>query len=346
MEKVIFISIIVPCYNAEETIKATAHNLIDEFESASLKFPELQWEIIAVNDGSTDNTLNILNLIKSSCNHIKIVNKNNSGVSETRNYGLKEAKGKYIWFFDADDLLFSGSVTGVVSYLMNDPDILQFSSVTLDNKTKSYIDNFNNSNTSEILYEGKYENRLLSNRFNFSCWSVIVKRQLLLENQIDFNNEYVICEDVLWNLTVALKCKDSFINISNLNVVKYVVRENSAVNATDNNRVFNQMNGSIKFFYELQRDIYKEDYLSPSINFYSETTLNQIITRFLSCNLNLKKIRENRKKINGLLSGNQYNNKVIKFYNLISRNSFLSKMAQIFYRYFFLKYIKPKLARN
>jgi len=92
------ISIIIPAYNVEAYIEKCLNSIIssDLFERI--------FEIIMVNDGSTDNTLLKINSFVDN-NKIKIINKINGGVSTARNEGLKIAKGDYIWFINLDDYI-------------------------------------------------------------------------------------------------------------------------------------------------------------------------------------------------------------------------------------------------
>lgn len=89
------VTIIVPAYNAAAFLKET----IDSVKSQGFT----DWEMIIVNDGSTDDTLAV---IKSESDaRIRLIDQENQGVSAARNTGLKDAKGKYVVFLDADDLL-------------------------------------------------------------------------------------------------------------------------------------------------------------------------------------------------------------------------------------------------
>jgi glycosyltransferase involved in cell wall biosynthesis len=91
-----FVSVIVPVYNAASFIEETIDSVIVQ------TFKE--WELIVVNDGSTDSTRQILNKYESN-NQLRFVHKENTGVSDSRNTGARMARGKYICFLDADDIL-------------------------------------------------------------------------------------------------------------------------------------------------------------------------------------------------------------------------------------------------
>ena len=91
------ISIIIPCYNCASIIDETILSLENQKKK--------NFEVICVNDGSTDNTLDVLNNWKqNSALNITIINKENGGVSKARNVGISIAKGEYLLFLDSDDI--------------------------------------------------------------------------------------------------------------------------------------------------------------------------------------------------------------------------------------------------
>ena len=90
------ISIIIPVYNIEQYIKTCLDSLICQ----SFK----DFEIICVNDGSTDNTLEILKEFKNKDKRIYIINQNNRGAEIARIVGMKESKGEYLMFLDSKDI--------------------------------------------------------------------------------------------------------------------------------------------------------------------------------------------------------------------------------------------------
>jgi glycosyltransferase involved in cell wall biosynthesis len=100
MESLYELSIVIPVYNVELYIEQCINNLICD------NIP-IDYEIIIVNDGSTDSSRNIIiNIIdKNSDFNIKLLDKDNGGLSSARNYGLNFAKGRYIFFLDSDDFI-------------------------------------------------------------------------------------------------------------------------------------------------------------------------------------------------------------------------------------------------
>lgn len=102
MEKQLKVSIIIPIYNAEKYLSHCIDSLLHQ------GIPQELYEIICVNDGSKDDSLSILNDYASKNRNIIVVDKENEGVSATRNKGLDVAKGKYVWFIDADDWIAKG----------------------------------------------------------------------------------------------------------------------------------------------------------------------------------------------------------------------------------------------
>ena len=93
----ILISVIVPVYNVESYVSQTIDSLIHQ----SLK----DIEIICINDGSTDRSLDVLKTKYSNSSKVRIYTQNNQGLSAARNNGARLAKGKYIYFIDSDGLL-------------------------------------------------------------------------------------------------------------------------------------------------------------------------------------------------------------------------------------------------
>lgn len=142
-----FFSVIIPCYNVEDTIQKTINSVFNQtFKS---------FEIITINDGSSDNTATILNKNKK-CSSFKIVSQNNRGLGAARNAGIKISEGRYICLLDADDLWCSNHLqriyefveTKVLDLISNDEIIYQ------SNKKISYLINKPPRNFKSCLLAG------------------------------------------------------------------------------------------------------------------------------------------------------------------------------------------------
>lgn len=129
------ISIIIPAYNVEKYIERTLRVLIRQGINFGNYESELNGEIIVVNDGSIDSTLDKLNKFKETnrIEHFRIITQSNRGVSSARNIGLSIAKGKYIYFMDADDYILLNSLSKVLKYaLENNCNVVRFDYEIID----------------------------------------------------------------------------------------------------------------------------------------------------------------------------------------------------------------------
>ncbi len=162
------LSLIIPVYNCEDYISETLDSLIEQCK--------YNIEIILINDGSTDRSLEIINnKLNNSTLKIRVICQKNKGVSAARNLGIAFASGDYIAFLDADDTLEPYFFEKIIYQIkLHDPDIIQFNFNFWNKiKKKSGIELQNG------MYEKSYE--LLLNIFNFNSWypwSRVYKREL------------------------------------------------------------------------------------------------------------------------------------------------------------------------
>lgn len=195
------VSIIIPAYNAERYIEECLLSIISQ--------TYLNLEIIIVNDGSEDKTVDIVKRLKKKDNRIIIINQKNSGVSIARNNGFKNSTGEYIIFVDADDILENNMVqTLVINIEENDADIAIcgfkkiFSNGKEENpkilKTKKI---FNTIEALQVFFEGKY--------FGISLWDKILKRDLA--EKISFEENRKINEDKYYLFNAILNSRKVFV---------------------------------------------------------------------------------------------------------------------------------------
>lgn len=193
-----FLSIVIPVYNGELVINRCLNSIWNQ------GLEESTYEVICINDCSTDDTENIIKQVQK--NHINLqllsnpVNKRAGG---SRNYGVKEAKGKYIVFIDADDYFHQSVLKKVIAYLSkNELDILMCDFAReIENQPNDNI--FLKFPNSKILSGHDF---LLTNSCPFGPCKYFFKKDLMCLNQIYFE-ENVCCEDVDWvhKLTLAAK---------------------------------------------------------------------------------------------------------------------------------------------
>lgn len=113
------LSIIIPTYNVENYISKCLISCTSQNISSEL------YEIIVVNDGSTDHSLDIASEFAQSHINVQIISQENQGLSMARNTGLKEAKGKYIWFIDSDDYIDENCLGELIKFMDDGMDIIQ-----------------------------------------------------------------------------------------------------------------------------------------------------------------------------------------------------------------------------
>lgn len=184
-----FISIIIPAYNAEAYIQRCFQSIVNLLEKEDL------YEIIFINDGSSDNTSAILESLSKDYDCIHVVNKENEGVSVARNVGIQNSLGEYILFLDSDDELFSSSLSFILPILQDQHPDLVFSNMVstgVDGKTSlrrpSLVPN--------KIYTGV--EAFMNNFLRVNAGGSICKRSFLLENNLSFPSGISIAEDTIF----------------------------------------------------------------------------------------------------------------------------------------------------
>lgn len=120
-----FLSIIVPIYNVEPFIAQCLSSIYNQ------QLPDEEFEVIAVNDGTPDGSMDIVSQFARRYQNLKIVNQKNQGLSVARNTGFAHAKGEYVWFVDSDDWLTENSLNIVFDTIKQYPQIDVFATVLM-----------------------------------------------------------------------------------------------------------------------------------------------------------------------------------------------------------------------
>lgn len=168
MEK---LSILIPAYNVEQWLSRCLNSILAQNTE--------DVEIIIVDDGSTDNTLQCAKKFSAKWNKIKVFSKNNEGVGAARNFLLDKAQGEYIWFVDSDDYIVDGCLISILAELSGDLDLLSV----------AYND------VQQRLFEGKGIDYIKEHLINGYLWSKIIKRKIIEEASIRFESKRCSQED-------------------------------------------------------------------------------------------------------------------------------------------------------
>lgn len=178
------LSVIIPMYNCAPVIT----RCLD-----SIDYPGA--EIIVVNDGSKDNGADVVRKYAITHPNIRLINKENGGVSSARNRGIEESKGEYIAFVDADDFICQGGLNYVVEKVIEyDADVVKFDLKSIVDDTIQQIETVDASNVKVIETTGK-EALMRYDIADNVVWDGIYRRKMLIDNAIRFQTDLHLHED-------------------------------------------------------------------------------------------------------------------------------------------------------
>lgn len=207
------ISVIVPVYNAadfvEESINSIRNNTFRDIE------------IICVNDGSTDNSLEILNSLKKQDERIIIIDKPNGGPSDSRNAGLDVARGELVSFVDSDDYVHPKMLEFLYMQMeKNNLDQLYFSAVSVFDNDSVYSEfsEFENLYKRRGEYSGVVTGRELfvkmvnNSEFRPTPWMFISRRSLFEDNNIRFEKDLIHEDNLFVIMCLSYAQRTEFVN--------------------------------------------------------------------------------------------------------------------------------------
>lgn len=292
MTKIDF-SIIVPVYNCETYLERCINSIINQ----TLK----NFELILIDDGSTDGSLKICNKFREEYVNIHVISKKNSGVSDSRNIGIKKAKGKYICFVDSDDYIDN-------SYLKYVKEIFEKMDVQLVN-TGFYSEIHSGDKITqdqifaeEKLYANKNEIKndlvyLWDTHMLYNIWNKVYLKNIIDENKIEFS-DLNFGEDMIFNMHY-LNHVDKFFNSSNI-YYHYVKERKNSITTKYNHDLFNIR---IKEYY-MFNEYFQINGISQKE--YSEFSSRRYIERILGCIENIcgsdLKLIEKKREIKKIIS--------------------------------------------
>lgn len=219
------VSIIVPCYNVEKYVEECVNSVIlQDYQN---------WECILINDGSKDNTYDIIKNLALKDNRINVLTQENLGLSATRNKGIENATGEFLFFLDSDDILSNDAISTLVSSFQNNDiitGIITSATFSKGNMTrgsqllhpKEGAINFENSEF-EVL------RRTMETGLTPVAQNRLYRKDFIDQHQLRFKSG-ILHEDELWFFETMLLAK----NVKFINKETYFYRSDNQDSITKN----------------------------------------------------------------------------------------------------------------
>ncbi len=217
------ITVVIPVYNCDKYLRRAVDSVLKQ------KFNN--YELILINDGSTDNSLNIC-LDYSKNDNVKVIDIKNSGVSNARNMGIKKASGEYIIFLDADDYFNEGYFKKLDKIIKND---------NFDIVINNYFNEYSNKDRKviatkkdrycDLIKEKNTILNLISNATINNLGNKVYKLDYIKKYNLYFDENIDFGEDLLFNLKYINKCENMYLSsFYNYNYVQYNTKSISKQN--------------------------------------------------------------------------------------------------------------------
>ncbi|BCG60550.1 glycosyltransferase family 2 protein [Paenibacillus sp. URB8-2] len=213
-------SIIVPCFNLENIINITIESVLSQsFED---------FELIVIDDGSTDKTLEVVKKYKQKDKRIKIISKENGGVSSARNNGISSSLGEYILFLDGDDKITSDLLKNA-DEILKDKDIDMYSFGYIHVCDNHIIKKYQTLKFDEGLFSNQQFLKLfLTKKISQCMCSFIIKKNIIKNNALYFDENTKYTEDQEFQIKCINHCRNIYYDSTIY--FYYIQREGSAIN--------------------------------------------------------------------------------------------------------------------
>lgn len=185
------LSVIIPIYKTEEYLEACVNSI--------LSCPSPAVEVILVNDGSPDCCPMICDAYAQADSRVKVIHKENGGLSSARNAGLSAAKGKYVTFVDSDDKIYSESVADVLRWCADEDKDMCFlltEKIYPDGTKKSMGEGLVKSQICAQSRMSAIDHLTSRGKYPGSAWAKLFRRDFLMENGLYFPDDRRYSEDL------------------------------------------------------------------------------------------------------------------------------------------------------
>lgn len=231
MEQEPLVTIVIPTYNAKKTVKKCLTSLKNQETNAS-------YQVLVVNDGSTDETENIVKRVVGEDTRFTLLTKKNSGLSETRNYGVQHTTTKYITFMDPDDYVEANYIDKLIEpYLHSSTCTLSITGYQKERENGEIIFKSENTGDNTFAADDAFFKIFVAGGFEGFTWNKLYCTNIIKNNKLKFDNSTEPYEDLYFDLQYLKYCKQIVWN--NVVTYHYIVHNNSAIHSDRPGNVFN-----------------------------------------------------------------------------------------------------------
>lgn len=328
------ISYIIPLYNGAEFIETCLNSIVNQDVT-----PIDQFEVIVINDGSTDNSPVIVDEFSKKHQTVRLINQSNQGVGAARNKGVEEANGEYIFFVDADDSLINGGMSKILGKAFQtnkDFDVIKFDRhFVLQRNSK----NIPSSMSCNIYFHGKVKDFVLRHGIVPFVTSYIFKRDFIKDYEF---NKFKIGEDLCFMMTlfdktdakiIAFDSKLYLYNCWNGSTVHRMTREGTNFFVNNYMDIYKSVNEGL-FLSQYSHDERKKITVSL-INYFT-------LTRILATPYGLKELNTlmDKCKDTKIFDFYGFNGKLYGTLRFLAKHGHLMWFASQLYRLIYIPYFK------
>ena len=308
------VSIIIPIYNSSKFLKKLLNNVICQ------SYKDI--EIILIDDGSKDDSLQICKEFQQKDERIKVISKENGGVSSARNKGIEMATGKYITFVDSDDNIDKNYINTLVN-----------------NIEENCLVKVNTKNTleEEIISKEKYIKGIVSGKIQGVCWGYLFEKELLNNIKFDVNTSYM--EDTVFIIQYLFR-------ISKIKVLKEQLyyHEVNEEGLTNSNKLEEKINGYMYSINKIEKILMDNKIEKISYKKYIENRRIKLIEAEIAKVTNIKEIQRiiHNKNVTEIMKIKKVNLKYKLFMQILKTNNPQKILAYVKLRKRIKKIVKGK----
>lgn len=258
------VSVIIPVYNGALFIREAYQQIVNQ----KLK----EYEVIFIDNNSTDQSFSILKELEAKDPKIKVFSESIQGAAAARNRGLSEAKGAFVYFFDVDDLLFKGALNKLYNVLLNNPEIESVYGKTLKSKTRNIPGNA--LKQQPLSFKVHQAPKLGIKWLDYNLLPgtpAFMHRKIVFEKVGHFNTTLILGEDAALHVKLGMEC-----NIAEIEevVMVYYRHANSTVstqNKLKKEKVFTYWQPLVKehipYLFKTNSKVYKKNILNKTYGY-------------------------------------------------------------------------------